>query len=1023
MATQAHSKEQLLAESNRLRTILNSIGDAVIATDLAGCIVAMNPVAEALTGWEETQAHGKPLTEVFEIVNAQTGKLASNPAQRVLETGKIAGLANHTKLIAKDGAEYQIADSAAPIMDAEGKTQGVVLVFRDVTEEYTLREALQESEARFRVAQELSPDGFTILHPLRNNQGKVVDFTWVYENQTIARINDTDPDKVIGKRLLDLFPSHHGTPVFEAYRQVADTGKSRILEDVYVGEIISKPTWLRLVVVSMGQDIAILTQDITEWVQAEEALRTSEERLDLAMMIKNEGIWDWDLATNQVDFDDRYYSMAGYQPGEFAHTLEEFQKRVYPEDLSRVMATAEKHLSGEIPVFTVEFRFKHKNRSWIWIQGQGKIFERTEDGRPKRFIGTHTDITERVQAEGALRESEEKFRTLFETMSEGVVYQDAEGKITSANPAAERLLGLSLAQMQGKTSLDPRWKAVDQHGNHIPGEQHPAMVALRTGKKVENFLMGVNIPERDEVAWIIVNAVPQFKAGNDSPYQVYATFVDITERMQAEAALQESEEKYRSLFHQSTEGIFLHDLRGQILDVNERACAQSGYTKAELLGLSVFDLYPSESQVNLSRDEILQVWHEWMPGQRHLIEAEHQRKDGAVYPVEISTGLVHYKDENALLAIVKDITERVQREARIEHLNQVLRAIRDVNQLITQEKDREALLWRACDILTSTRGYGNAWVALRGEDGQAQTVAESGINDFAPLRQAMAQGDWPKCCQQAWAHTDKIVVIYGPNQNCTTCNLSRIHRDTAAMAGTLRYGQQDFGVLVVALPVALAEDHEEQALFRELVDDLAYALHNTLLDEERKAVVEALRSNEEKYRTLVNSTLQGVVIAQSDPVRLVFANPAMAQISGYPPERLIGMGPQDLVKLIHEEDRREFFSNFQKRLQGISILSSSEYRLVTKQGSVKWIALYSSLIEYENGPATLTTFMDITERKRAEEGLRQLKDRLQEEVAEKTRELQERIEILERFHAATITRELRMKELRDEIARLKGEKK
>jgi PAS domain S-box-containing protein len=240
MATQAHSKEQLLAESNRLRTILNSIGDAVIATDLAGCIVAMNPVAEALTGWEETQAHGKPLTEVFEIVNAQTGKLASNPAQRVLETGKIAGLANHTKLIAKDGAEYQIADSAAPIMDAEGKTQGVVLVFRDVTEEYTLREALQESEARFRVAQELSPDGFTILHPLRNNQGKVVDFTWVYENQTIARINDTDPDKVIGKRLLDLFPSHLGTPLFEAYCQVAETGENRVLEDVYVGEILSK---------------------------------------------------------------------------------------------------------------------------------------------------------------------------------------------------------------------------------------------------------------------------------------------------------------------------------------------------------------------------------------------------------------------------------------------------------------------------------------------------------------------------------------------------------------------------------------------------------------------------------------------------------------------------------------------------------------------------------------------------------------------------------------------------------------
>ncbi len=135
---------------------------------------------------------------------------------------------------------------------------------------------------------------------------------------------------------------------------------------------------------------------------------------------------------------------------------------------------------------------------------------------------------------------------------------------------------------------------------------------------------------------------------------------------------------------------------------------------------------------------------------------------------------------------------------------------------------------------------------------------------------------------------------------------------------------------------------------------------------------EALRESEVKYRTLVNSTLQGVVIAQADPVRLVFANPAMARITGYTPERLVEMGPDELAELIHKEDRRRFFENFQKRIRGEHISHTDEYQLgPNKNGTVKWVALYSSQIEYRNEPATLTTFMDISGRKQAEEELKQ----------------------------------------------------
>ncbi len=145
---QAAGERQRNEES--LRTTLNSIGDAVIATDTSGRVVRMNPVAEMLTGWSAREAVGRPLGEVFDIVHTLTGGPAENPVQQVLEAGKPAGPAKHTMLIARDGTEYQISDSAAPIKDATAVMTGVVLVFRDVTDAYKKDRQLRESERKYR---------------------------------------------------------------------------------------------------------------------------------------------------------------------------------------------------------------------------------------------------------------------------------------------------------------------------------------------------------------------------------------------------------------------------------------------------------------------------------------------------------------------------------------------------------------------------------------------------------------------------------------------------------------------------------------------------------------------------------------------------------------------------------------------------------------------------------------------------------------------------------------------------------
>jgi PAS domain S-box-containing protein len=164
----------------------------------------------------------------------------------------------------------------------------------------------------------------------------------------------------------------------------------------------------------------------------------------------------------------------------------------------------------------------------------------THEGQVTAVIIIATDITEHKQAEQALEESESKYRTLFETMAQGVVYQSANGRITSANPAAERILGLTLEQMQGRTSRDPRWKAIREDGSDFPGDTHPAMEALKTGKEVRNVVMGVFNPRKEGYVWININAVPQFRSGEEKPYQVYTTFEDITHRKRMEEQLKAS---------------------------------------------------------------------------------------------------------------------------------------------------------------------------------------------------------------------------------------------------------------------------------------------------------------------------------------------------------------------------------------------------------------------------------------------------------------------------------------------------
>src|SRR3990170_4789992 len=188
-----------------------------------------------------------------------------------------------------------------------------------------------------------------------------------------------------------------------------------------------------------------------------------------------------------------------------------------------------------------------------------------------------------ARAGDALRESERRYRTLFETMAQGVVYYASDGRIISANPAAVRILGVSIDQMQGRTSMDLRWRAIHEDGSDFPGDRHPAMEALRTGKPVHDTIMGVFHPVRNEYRWILVNAVPEFLPGETTPYQVYATFTDVTESRKAEEDLRQRTQGLAALL-EASKGLAATLNRDEVLQATT-----DGVTK--LFGLETAAVY------------------------------------------------------------------------------------------------------------------------------------------------------------------------------------------------------------------------------------------------------------------------------------------------------------------------------------------------------------------------------------------------------------------------------------------------
>jgi PAS domain S-box-containing protein len=312
----------------------------------------------------------------------------------------------------------------------------------------------------------------------------------------------------------------------------------------------------------------------------------------------------------------------------------------------------------------------------------------------------------------------------------------------------------------------------------------------------------------------------------------------------------------------------------------------------------------------------------------------------------------------------RDITERIQAKARIDHLNLVLRAVRNVNQLITKEKDRDELLQGACDNLTETRGYHSAWIALLDETGEFVSASESGLGeDFLPVVEQLKGGKIPDCVGRVLSQPGAVIIEDA--STCDQCPLADKCSGRGVLTVRLEYEGKIFGVSSVSIPIDLIMGEEEGEIFREVAGDIAFALHNIELEKERKQVEKALQESEENFRALAENAGEGILIATSEGAH-VYANKRAAEITGYSIAELLKIKMKDLA---HPDEFKKLAERLQKRIAKEYIPKQYETAIITKDGKKVLVDVTGAQTSWRGKPADIVIMHDISERKRAEEAL------------------------------------------------------
>ncbi len=399
------------AEREWLQITLASITDAVITTDPDGLVISLNPVAAGLTAWSVNDAPGRPLREVFRLVEESTGKTDELPVAKVTGTGEIILSDDEAVLIARDGTARSVEHNAAPIRDSDGKVKGVVIIFRDVTQRHRVEQAQRESEERFRQLADHIDDVF-----------------WIYEFDS-SRVSYVSPayESIWGRSCQSLYerPMSYLDAIRPADRERAMlTHRSRESGTATAEEyVIIRPDGTIRWIWDRGFPIrdvsgrvvraAGIAEDITERKRVEQAFREGEERF--RALADATPVLIWGAGTDKLCnyFNKQWLDFTGRSAEE--EMGDGWTQSVHPDDLDRCLQTYHQSFDARQP-FTIEYRLKRQGDDYRWLLDTG-VPRFTPDGTFYGYIGSCIDITDRKRVEEELRQSDRRKEEFLAVLS------------------------------------------------------------------------------------------------------------------------------------------------------------------------------------------------------------------------------------------------------------------------------------------------------------------------------------------------------------------------------------------------------------------------------------------------------------------------------------------------------------------------------------------------------------------------------------------------------------------------------
>ncbi|MGZ5481025.1 MAG: PAS domain S-box protein [Pyrinomonadaceae bacterium] len=448
--------------------------------------------------------------------------------------------------------------------------------------------------------------------------------------------------------------------------------------------------------------VAGLSQDITERKRVQDELRKSEEELRLFNLATNDMFWNWDFSTGTVVRSTGFKRVFGYAELEIDPPISWWEDRLHPEDRQRVSDAFQAAVQGGEKACTYEYRFRRRDGSYATISDRAYIV-RDELGNAVRAIGAMTDITKRKEAEEALRESEERYRDLVENSRELICTHDLNGLVLSSNPAAAAALGYELDEYVGKKTIPDILPPEIRH-------QFDEYMARLLKDGTTSGIMLVKTKSGETRTWEYYNSLRT--EGVAAPI-VRGMARDITEELRARKALRQGEERYRELFENSRDPIYLHDMSGRYLSINSAAEELSGYSRDEILGKNFTDFVSPEFTQDIKENFVKKLGTE----RATMYEVEVITKGGKRVPVEVSSRMLYKEDVPVgVQGTIRDISERKKTQAILREYSRrlveaqemerkkIARELHDdIGQILTAVRISLQSMQRTCQIADSPR--------------------------------------------------------------------------------------------------------------------------------------------------------------------------------------------------------------------------------------------------------------------------------------------------------------------------------